>query len=249
MIWSSPAEKRLIPRLERTHKQENPLLAHQNQSLPSAPFPSGNAHNCTAMKIPLFPLDVVLFPGASLPLHIFEERYKEMIGICIEDESAFGVVRAHQEGLAVTGCTARILRVIQRYDDGRLDILCQGDARFEIEMLENSQAFLEAEVDFFEDEGTVASRELREECAALHFEALELAGIEVATMHISLDGPVSFALASALPADLGFKQQLLAMRSDAERTERLRDFYQAVLPRLRTGAHAARSAGHNGHVM
>ena len=74
-------------------------------------------------------------------------------------------------------------------------------------------------MDFFEDEGTVASRELREECAALHFEALELAGIEVATMHISLDGPVSFALASALPADLGFKQQLLAMRSDADRTD------------------------------
>jgi Lon protease-like protein len=201
------------------------------------------------MKIPLFPLDVVLFPGASLPLHIFEERYKEMIGICIEDESAFGVVRARQEGLAVIGCTARILRVVQRYDDGRLDILCQGDARFEIETLENSRSFLEAEVDFFEDEGAQASREQREECAALHFEAMALAGIEVTTMHLSLDGPVSFALASALPADLGFKQQLLAARSDAERTERLRDFYLAVLPRLRKSTQASKHARQNGHVM
>jgi Lon protease-like protein len=201
------------------------------------------------MKIPLFPLDVVLFPGASLPLHIFEERYKEMIGICMEEETTFGVVRAQQEGRAVIGCTARIVRVIQRYKDGRLDILCQGDTRFEIEMLENSRTFLEAEVDFFEDDGAVATRELREECAALHFETLELAGIEVATMHLSLDGPISFALASALPADLGFKQQLLNMRSDEERTERLRDFYQTVLPKLRTTVNAVKGSGHNGHVM
>jgi len=201
------------------------------------------------MKIPLFPLDVVLFPDAPLPLHIFEERYKEMIGVCIEEDAAFGVVRAQREGLAVIGCTARIKRVLQRYEDGRLDILCQGDVRFEIEMLENSCSYLEAEVDFFKDDGEDASRPLREECAALHFETLELAGIEVATMHLSLDGPISFALASALPADLGFKQQLLSMRSDAERTERLRDFYQTVLPKLRTGAHASRASGQNGHVM
>jgi Lon protease-like protein len=201
------------------------------------------------MKIPLFPLDVVLFPGASLPLHIFEERYREMIGICVEEESAFGIVRAQQEGLAVIGCTARIVRVLQRYSDGRLDILCLGATRFEIEMLENSRAFLEAEVDFFEDDGAVASRELREECAALHFETLELAGIEFATMHLSLDGPISFALASALPADLGFKQQLLNMRSDEERTERLRDFYQTVLPKLRTASPAVKGSGYNGHIM
>ena len=95
----------------------------------------------------------------------------------------------------------------------------------------------------------MATRELREECAALHFETLELAGIEVATMHLSLDGPISFALASALPADLGFKQQLLNMRSDEERTERLRDFYQTVLPKLRTTVNAVKGSGHNGHVM
>ena len=201
------------------------------------------------MKIPLFPLDVVLFPGASLPLHIFEERYKEMIGLCLAGESSFGVVRAQQEGLAVVGCTARILRVLQEYEDGRLDIICRGDTRFEIASLEESRSFLEAEVDFFEDDGSPASRAQREHCAALHFEALELAGIEVATMHISLDGPVSFALASALPTDLGFKQQLLAIRSDAERTQRLREFYEAVLPQLRSKAQKIRPAGKNGKVM
>jgi Lon protease-like protein len=201
------------------------------------------------MKIPLFPLDVVLFPGAVLPLHVFEERYKEMVGECLANHTGFGIVRAQQEGLAVIGCTAQILRVPHRYGDGRLDILCQGESRFEIEMLENSRAFLEAEVIFFEDEGADAPRALREECAALHFEALELAGIEMQTTQLSLDEPISFKLAASLPADLGFKQQLLGLRSDAERTNRLRDFYQSVLPKLRMGAHATKAAGHNGHVM
>jgi Lon protease-like protein len=201
------------------------------------------------MKISLFPLDVVLFPGAALPLHIFEDRYKDMIGECLANRTSFGVVRAQQEGLAVIGCTAQIVRVIRRYDDGRLDILCQGDARFEIEMLENAREFLEAEVNFFDDEGDDASRAMREECAALHFEALELAGIEMQTMHLSLDEPISFKLASSLPADLGFKQQLLGLRSDVERTHRLRDFYLAVLPKLRVGAHTSKISGQNGHVM
>lgn len=201
------------------------------------------------MRISLFPLDVVLFPGAALPLHIFEDRYKEMIGECLADRTAFGVVRAQQEGLAVIGCTAQIVRVIHRYGDGRMDILCQGGARFEIEMLQNTREFLEAEVNFFEDEGEDASRALREECAALHFEAMELAGIEMQTMHLSLDEPISFKLAASLPSDLGFKQQLLGLQSDAERTRRLHDFYESVLPKLRMGAHATRDSRQNGHVM
>ena len=202
-----------------------------------------------AMKIPLFPLDVVLFPGAPLPLHIFEDRYKEMIGLCLEKQSTFGVVRAQRDGLAVIGCTARIVRVQHRYDDGRMDILCQGEQRFEIEMLENSRALLEAQVDFFDDEEDQAPRQLREECVALHFETLELAGVETSGTLPNLDHPVSFLLASALPADLGFKQQLLGIRSDADRTQRLHDFYVAILPKLRAGAAGQKAAAHNGHVM
>ena len=199
------------------------------------------------MKIPLFPLDVVLFPDAPLPLHIFEERYKEMISECMDTDAGFGVVRLQQEGLAVIGCTARIIRVLQRYEDGRLDIFAREMRDSKSRCWRTAVLILEAEVDFFEDDGEDASRALREECTALHFETLELAGLEVSTMQLSLDAPISFALASALPADLGFKQQLLSMRSDEERTERLRDFYQAVLPKLRMGAHASRASGQNGH--
>jgi len=201
------------------------------------------------MKISLFPLDVVLFPGAVLPLHIFEERYKEMIGECLAAHSSFGVVRAQQEGLSVIGCAARILRVTHRYDDGRLDILCQGANRFEIENLDNSRSFLQAEVDFFGDEGLPATRAKREQCTALHFEVLELTGGEKTHRAFDLNEPVAFQLAWASPTDLSFRIELLAMRSDAERTERLIALYSAMLPKLRRGAQASTVAGRNGHIM
>jgi Lon protease-like protein len=201
------------------------------------------------MKVPIFPLDVVLFPGTPLPLHIFEERYKEMIGECLTDHSGFGVVRAQREGLAVIGCMAKLVRVLHEYDDGRLDILCSGGDRFEIELLDNSREFLQADVDFFRDEGSESTRPMREECMALHFEVLELAGVEHQPAHFDLDAPIAFQLAWVLPADLGFKQQLLGIRSDAERTQRLCDFYKTMLPKLRVGARASKTAQGNGHVM
>ena len=191
------------------------------------------------MRIPLFPLDTVLFPGAALPLHIFEDRYREMIGECLAHDGEFGVVRGEPERLAVIGCTAKIVRVLERYADGRLDILCEGTRRFEIEGLDDSRSFLQADVEFFEDEGQGSTRGEREECAALHYATLHLAGIEAPATHLDLNGPVAFQLADALPSDLGFKQQLLVSRSDAERTARLRDFYQEMLPRLREMAGGA----------
>jgi Lon protease-like protein len=205
--------------------------------------------NGSGMKIPLFPLELVLFPGAALPLHIFESRYKEMIAECLAGKSPFGVVRAQREGLAVIGCTAGVVRVLEKYPDGRLDILCEGLDRFEIENLDNSRSFLQAEVDFFQDDGAPASRTQRETCAALHFEALELMGSANITTGINLDQPISFPIASSVPSDLGFKQELLALRSDAERTERLLAFYNTMLPKLRRGVRASKVAGGNGHVM
>jgi Lon protease-like protein len=184
------------------------------------------------MRIPLFPLNTVLFPGAALPLHIFEERYREMVGECLAKKQPFGVVRADGEQMSIVGCTAKIVRVVERYEDGRMDILCEGETRFEIEGLDESRTFLQADVEFFEDEGARSTRDDREDCAALHFATLQMAGIQPAAIHLDLNAPVAFQLADALPSDPGFKQQLLASRSDADRTKKLRDFYNDMLPRL-----------------
>lgn len=201
------------------------------------------------MKIPLFPLDVVLFPGAPLPLHIFEERYRDMVRDCLTREIAFGVVCAGREGLAVIGCTAKIARILNDYPDGRRDILTEGVERFEIQHLDDTLTYLQADVRFFEDSGEEASRSLREECIALHFEVLELAGADVHHIGLDLNRPVSFQVAWSLPADLSFKQELLGIRSDRERTERLLHFYRLVLPKLRGGAQTRHRAEQNGHVM
>ena len=81
------------------------------------------------------------------------------------------------------------------------------------------------------------------------FEVLELMGAENASLGIDLDQPISFHLASSVPSDLSFKQELLAMRSDAERTERLLAFYNTMLPKLRRGVQASKVASGNGQVM
>ncbi len=184
-----------------------------------------------------------------MPLHIFEERYKEMMAECITARVPFGVVRAQREGLAVVGCTAEVLRVLYQYPDGRFDVLTQGRERFEIEQLDNSSAYLQAEIDLLPDVGAPAPRAAREECVALHFEALELLGAIEPNLSLNLDEPVSFLLASTMPADLSFQQQLLTIPSDAERTEHLLAYYRNMLPKLRRGIQASRRASGNGHVM
>jgi Lon protease-like protein len=92
--------------------------------------------------LPLFPLQVVLLPGTQLPLHIFEDRYKQMIGEVLRDKLEFGVVLASEKGLVNTGCTASVDRVLKEYADGRLDILTRGRRRFEILLLNDERTFL-----------------------------------------------------------------------------------------------------------
>jgi Lon protease-like protein len=202
------------------------------------------------MRIALFPLNLVLFPGVPLQLHIFEERYVEMIGECLREGREFGIVRARQDGLAVVGCTAAILTVLRRYPDGCMDILCRGERRFEIESLHDGREFLQAEVDFLQDEEPVSTRREREECAALHMQMMELSGEDALQFpQIDLNGRIAFSLASLIPADLDFKQELLQLDSDDGRTQQLIEFYLAILPKLDSGMMAKRSATPSRQIM
>jgi len=102
--------------------------------------------------IPLFPLEVVLIPSMPLPLHILEERYKLMIGECLEQKKEFGVVYQKGSEMKKIGCTARIVQVLRRFDDGRLDIMTQGVNRFVIENIYEDKPYLQARVVYFDDE-------------------------------------------------------------------------------------------------
>src|SRR5689334_7433620 len=107
-------------------------------------------------RIPLFPLNVVLLPGADLPLHIFEPRYRKMVCTCIEDEQEFGILLALPKGIVRVGCTAQVTQVIKRYPDGRMDILTAGREPFRIVELINAEGYandelLEGQVDYLDD--------------------------------------------------------------------------------------------------
>lgn len=102
--------------------------------------------------LPLFPLQVVVFPRTPLPLHIFEERYKEMVGGAMRDNSEFGVVLAKDGGIVNAGCTVTVEKLLQMYPDGRMDVLTRGQRRFEIVSLNEEMEYLQAEVNYFDDE-------------------------------------------------------------------------------------------------
>lgn len=103
------------------------------------------------IKIPLFPLGVVLLPGTPLPLHIFEERYKIMIRECLDQDKEFGIVFTDDKETRKKGCTARVIKVIKRYDDGRMDILARGERRFTIQDISDEKPYLQATVVYFDD--------------------------------------------------------------------------------------------------
>ena len=187
--------------------------------------------------LPLFPLDAVLLPGVPLPLHVFEPRYKEMVAECLEEKKPFGVVRATKEGVADIGCTAEIVAVTKKYDDGRMDILTRGVDRFEVLQVNQERSFLQAEILVVEDEPGAPGAEVVAQAQQLHAEIAKLAGAEDSTNSFDRDH-MSFILAGSLPLDLDFKQKLLVTLSEAKRLEAVIAYLQAVLPGLRRAAKA-----------
>ena len=198
--------------------------------------------------LPLFPLDLVLLPGAPLPLHIFEPRYKEMIMECLDRKSVFGMIRSKDEKLASIGCTAEIINVLKKYPDGRMDILAEGKKRFEVLQVNQDRAFLQADVFYLDDEDSPALAADIKKAIALHQEIMALAGAQPEDVEESETAQLAYRLAGSLPFDPDFQQALLEMNSEAERTRALVSFFEQLLPALHRNAAAKKKAGGNGHV-
>jgi Lon protease-like protein len=190
--------------------------------------------------LPLFPLQVVLLPGAELPLHIFEDRYKEMIGEVIRDRLEFGVILANEKGIVNTGCTAMIDKVLREYPDGRLDIIARGRRRFEIMRLNDERPFLRGSVEYFDDE--------EESPIAPEVRQRAIDGFnEISKESVDLNLPqLSFRLAQSV-ADLGFRQSILNSRSEADRMRQLADFFPVHNMRQKRIQHVKDVAPRNGH--
>lgn len=189
-----------------------------------------------------------MLPGSPLPLHIFEPRYREMIGECLDQNQMFGIVRSKENEIAEIGCQAEILTVTKKYDDGRMDIVTQGRDRFEIMQVNHERSFLQAEVLYFEDEPGQATSEQIDQALKLHGEIMSLAGAEPVDKAQVENSQLSFHLAGSLPLDLDFKQSLLAMKSEPERLQAIISFFETILPTMRRTVHVRRKAGGNGHA-
>lgn len=173
--------------------------------------------------IPLFPLNVVLFPHQPLPLHIFEPRYKVMVRDCLESDKDFGVLLVHQGQLFQNGTCARIENILERFDDGRLKILTLGKRRFRVKRVIEGKPYLEGEVEFWDDENQLSPVcdvllrqvwELLRDYAALTGKITDPTLIENFTSY-----SFSFFLAEINMYSLTRQQEILEMTSAQERLE------------------------------
>jgi Lon protease-like protein len=198
-------------------------------------------------ELGLFPLGIVLLPTEQLPLHIFEERYKELIGECIEDEGDFGIVYADDDGLRDLGTRARVVEVLTRFEDGRLNILVEGGERFRLTELTDGRSFNTGFVSTIEDVDDPAEAPAVEE-------ALRLFGALREATQSAVDAPdrdspgLSFALAAKveLPADA--KLALLGETSERLRMEQVQELLANALLIAQRVRRAAERASGNGRV-
>lgn len=198
-------------------------------------------------RIPLFPLNVVLLPGADLPLHIFEPRYREMVNQCLANNEEFGMLLALPNGVAHVGCTAEIVEVVKRYRDGRMDILTVGRAPFRVVELFAANPLLEGNVDYLEDRESRADGGRRKELLELYEACYTLVYADYPkTNNSELPEHFSYVVASTLPMDLLWKQHILELRTEGDRVEQLIAYLRQWAPHLQKTSALRQSASGKG---
>lgn len=199
-------------------------------------------------ELGLFPLGIVLLPTEQIPLHIFEPRYRELIGQCLISGEEFGLVLADQDGgLAEIGTRARVTEVLEQFDDGRLNVVVQGGERFRLLELTEGRDYQTAEVEPVEDLDDPASPDEVARTLALFDRLLELTGEIVERPEPDAE-QVSFEVAARFELAPELKQGLLSLVSERERIEMLVEVLQAAAASVERGQEIAARAVRNGKV-
>ena len=211
------------------------------------------------LLLPLFPLELVLLPEELLPLHIFEERYKEMIGECLaaresrSGQQEFGVVFAHGEEMETVGCCARIVNVTRKYSDGRMDIVTVGTRRFEILYTNEKQSFLRGGISLFDDDPGADAPSDSDAAMAIDLFRSALQRLRKAKdIPVHLPKPyrhLSFRIAASLPLDPAAKQRLLSSNNEVERLEDLIGTMRSMVQQLDFVEKTKEKARGNGHSL
>ena len=199
-------------------------------------------------RLGLFPLEAVLLPAERVPLHIFEPRYQELIGECLEQEREFGFVFEDDNGIRQIGTRATVVEVLERFDDGRLNIVVAGGERFRIVREAVGHAYRTAVVEAVVDDDTSSDRSLRERALELYRAVGHLVDVE-----IDEPNPDAVALSFGLAARVDFgaerKQDLLDLQSEQERLRILISLLERASEAITLERAVADAAAKNGHGL
>ena len=200
------------------------------------------------LELPIFELPLVLLPGEQVPLHIFEERYKRMVGRSLDEGEPFGVVLRDDDGARSIGCTARVDDVLERFEDGRMNIVVSGEAPFKVLDRFESAEYPTGEVEVIDELGQPG--EDPDSAAAAREAFAELA--ERATgerpEEEQLEDASAYAIAARIELPSETKQELLETRDEDKRMELLASALKAVEEALERAEAVAEHARSNGKV-
>ena len=171
-------------------------------------------------EIGLFPLNLVLVPGEQAPLHIFEPRYRELIGECLDFGNDFGLVLEDDEGLREVGTRCNVVEVIDRFPDGRLNVVVEATERFQLLEVTDGRAFRTAEVETLPDEPDTPLEDEVEEVLAAYARVVAAAEAELDDLDLDADS-VAYQIAARIDFGTEVKQGLLELRSERERVVKL----------------------------
>ncbi|MEA2196714.1 MAG: hypothetical protein QOJ25_765 [Solirubrobacteraceae bacterium] len=196
---------------------------------------------------PLFPLALVALPGELIPLHIFEERYKTMMNECLQNEGEFGILWLSDDGLRENGCACEIDRVLERLDDGRMNLLTRGTRPFRVLERQEHLAYPAGTIEFLADRDEVVDEALLSQAQEVYADLVKRATDRDAdTEELVTMG--AYAMAATVDFGLDAKQGLLDLRSENARLRLVTRLFRAALKRLDFVDRAQARARSNGKV-
>jgi len=196
---------------------------------------------------PLFPLEIVALPFEAVPLHIFEPRYRTMIAQCLESGSEFGIVWASEDGLRQVGCACEIAEVLERHEDGRLDILTRGTRPFRLVEAHENLPYPAGTIEWLDDKPEPPDPATAEAAHEVYATLVEQA-TDTEPEHDEVAAMSAYAMAATVDFGLEAKQGLLSLRSENARLRLVTRLLRAALKRLDFIERAQARARSNGKV-